>query len=262
MLKILKSLVTFPVGFPLGLSLLLGMLFAGRVARTDRQRGARLFERLATLTRRMPSFESDKKRKSVDHLMLTSLLLRGAPWEQVRPWAAQGHSANAGPKLAFMVYFADENFAQAREAAEDWCRAAEVAVAGREAEMQAFFARHADDLSQQAQNEIWRAARQAELDAWEADPQGRRPGFFALSKRSGARVSAFLNYYNAHLSLRATHWIETRPRSKRRTKTLENERWRVVLFGLPMFGVSEESLRALGMRATKLAAVRRRALGQ
>ncbi len=256
LLKLLKIAVALPFALPPALALLLTMGLAARLARTDRGRAAWLLLRLATLARRSMPSKTKNRRRALAMLVAPALLLQGAPWERLEKWC----EAVGQAKTAFEFYFAEQRFGDARQAAQFWCEQTEAALAGRETEMRAFFARHGDDLSMRERGEIMVAAQNAELAAWEADPHGKRPNWLALFHRVSPQIAPFFRYYDAHLARRATRWIATRELNSKLTRR-EFARQRETLgeFGLPRFRVNEDSLYALGMNPTKLAAVHRQA---
>ena len=260
MLKTFKIILLAVVTLPTALPTLFGMLgimwLAHRRAPTKPRQAAWLLLRLATFIRRTLSSKPENQRNSVASFVAPALLLQGAPWERVRRWCEQPGNI----KLAFEFYFAEQRFDQALEAAHAWCEQTEAEIAGRETEMRAFFERYGDDLSPQRRGEIQIEFQNAELAKWEANPQGKRPGFFVLWKRVNPQIAPFLRFYDAHLALLATHWITKRhPNSRQLKREFARQRGIPNSLGLPQFHVTEISLRALGMNETKLAVTRRRA---
>lgn len=258
-IKILRVIVFLPTALPMALAMLGIVALVRRTARTDRPRAAWLLLRLATFISRTPSSKPESRRNTVASFVAPALLLQGAPWERVRRWCEQSGNLS----LAFEFYFAEQRFDDAVQAAQAWCEQTEAAAVGCETAMRAFFDQYGDDLSSQRRGEIQIALQAAELAAWEANPQGKRPGFFALWKSVNPQIGPFLRYYDSHLALRAARWIRARhPNSRQIKREFARQREISYYLGLPQFRVSEKSLRALGMNKTKLAALRREAMGQ
>ena len=239
---------------PFVLSGILVALIAGQIARTHPQMSARIFDLLAALARWLPPFVPVAARGTTSGILKAhALLLRGARWEEVR-----SHAPESAP-ASFAIYFATENFAQARITAEDWCDTTWAAVAGRESEMKTFFARYGDAPTPELKKRLQQAVYQAELDSWNANIGNRRPNIRVLRARANARIQPFLDYYDAHLALQIVDWMRSRKSSRRRLSGATRHNGVVTLFGLPAFGVTYGSLRALGIGPTKIASMRQNA---
>ena len=262
MLKTLKCIASAPLGILMGATFLLLAGLAGRIAQANRQRGARMFhwlaKQLARLTRgARPEFKGQQAAQLTAH----ALLLQGAPWEQVRPYA-HDYGPTKGAQDAFEAYFADENYDQAARAAADWCRATGARIAGREAEMRLFFATHRD-LSLPTRGQILMEAQ------WDGDENAVPKNTARLAydmMKQGAKtrhISRYFAYYDAHLALQATQWMQRQnKRDRSRIKTKFDERTRHDFMGLPRFFVDERALRAMGLKTAQREAIRRRATGE
>lgn len=166
--------------------------------------------------------------------------------------------------MSFQFYFANQQFDQALEAAQDWCERTESAVATCQNEMRAFFDEHGADLSREALTELWMQHARDQDAAWEADPQSKPRGLTRFFNPTSPQFPLFLAYYKSHLARGATRWIRERdlssPTIKRAfesQKTYDSES-----MGLLQFRVNAEALKSMGMSEAELADLRQQAMGQ
>ena len=239
--------------------ILLKMGLAARVARKNRERGAQRFLRVAaSIERHWRATPPTTRKDQFDTTMIHALLLQRAPYEQICSWGNGARFPAGKMKTAFEAYFADGDYGQALLAASDWCRATEVQVAPHQAEMKKFFARHGDDLSLRKMAEIFKALCETEADeSCEATPSKS-----LVLTPAQRHIFLFRNYYEAHLALEATRWMQERTApSASRAHKIASASQRDEYLGLPRFRVNDASLESLGMKPDELQAARRRALG-
>ena len=235
MFKIAKSIVFFPGGFLLTLGVLLGMWIAARAARKNSERGARYFLHLAALLKLL---SRHRNQHNIGFFTMQALLLRRAPWEEVRPWADLGRAQPLATEIAFGFYFAQENYEQAHAAALDGCRATESAIEDKEA-MARFFARYGKASSLSARGQI-----KKELLQEEAAPLagGRRAKRFKpwASTPATRRARTYLDYYDAHLALETVLWVREinlsgEPRAKARIRDAVRGEYVTIFWDCPDF---------------------------